>query len=128
MLDKGDEVTGCPNGDDLVLRSFFAGPVDPPGTLAGGEREGATSRTGASCGERSELMSMMGTNVERRYTPNKDLLDLREGFHQDQSRQAHARIVLRSTLRSHAPPVHPATDPSTPKQRARSGMKQSVQM
>lgn len=56
VLDKGDEVIGWPNVDDLVLRGFLAGPA---GTLAGGERDGAASRTGESCGERSELMSMM---------------------------------------------------------------------
>lgn len=98
MLDKGDEVTGCPDVDDLVLRGFLAGPIGPPGTRAGGEREGAPSRTGASCGERSELMSMMGINVKRRCTSNNDHLDLPAGFHYDQSRQAHARTVLRSTL------------------------------
>lgn len=119
VLDRGEEVTGCRNDDDLFLRGFLAGPVGSPGPLAGGEREGAASRRGASCGERSELMSMMGINVKRRCTPNKGLLDLRECFHQDRNRQVHARTVLRSALRSHAPPVLPATDPSTPKQRTR---------
>lgn len=119
VLDEGDEVTGCPNDDDLVLRGFLAGLVGPPGPLAGGEREGAVSRRGASCGERSELMSMMGINVKRRCTPNKDLLDLRESFHPDQNRQVHARTVLRSALRRHAPPVLRATNPSNPKKRAR---------
>ena len=63
MLDRGDDVTGCPNVDDLVLRGFLAGPAGPAGTLAGGEREGAASRTGESCGERSELISMMSINM-----------------------------------------------------------------
>lgn len=62
VLDKGEEVTGWANVDDLVLRGFLAGLAGPAGTFAGGEREGAASRTGESCGERSELMSMMGIN------------------------------------------------------------------
>lgn len=49
VLDKGDEVSGCPSVDDLVLRGFLPGPAGaagPAGNLAGGERAGATSRTG----------------------------------------------------------------------------------
>ena len=59
VLDNGDEVTGWPNVDDLVLRGFLAGPAGP---LPGGEREGCASRTGESCGERSELMSITNIN------------------------------------------------------------------